>query len=85
MKVCVVGCGAVGSLFAEHVRDVIRVTTFPAGRIVAPGQVSWDTAGDTEVDLLNAAIVTFGERYGVDTPLDRALTTLAKGHEKGRG
>jgi 2-dehydropantoate 2-reductase len=34
-------------LIAEHVRHVIRGTTFPAGRIVAPGVVECDTEGDT--------------------------------------
>jgi 2-dehydropantoate 2-reductase len=32
---------------AEHVRDVIRGTTFPAGHVLEPGHVSWDTKGDT--------------------------------------
>ena len=32
---------------AGHVNRVIRGTTFPAGRIVAPGHVQWDVKGDT--------------------------------------
>jgi 2-dehydropantoate 2-reductase len=32
---------------AEHVRQVIRGTTFPAGHVLEPGHVSWDTKGDT--------------------------------------
>ena len=32
---------------AEHVERVIRGTTFPAGKIVAPGEVQWDVKGDT--------------------------------------
>jgi 2-dehydropantoate 2-reductase len=32
---------------AEHVDRVIRGTTFPAGKIVAPGHVQWDVKGDT--------------------------------------
>jgi 2-dehydropantoate 2-reductase len=32
---------------AEHVERVIRGTTFPAGKIVAPGHVQWDVQGDT--------------------------------------
>jgi 2-dehydropantoate 2-reductase len=32
---------------AEHVREVIRGTTFPAGHLLEPGHVSWDTKGDT--------------------------------------
>ena len=36
----------------------------------------------TEIDFLNGAIVDFGERYGVDAPLNRALTALVKGLER---
>ena len=36
----------------------------------------------TEIDFLNGAIVAFGERHGVDAPLNRALTTLVKGLER---
>jgi 2-dehydropantoate 2-reductase len=32
---------------ACHVERVIRGTTFPAGKIVAPGVVQWDVQGDT--------------------------------------
>jgi 2-dehydropantoate 2-reductase len=35
----------------------------------------------TEIDFLNGAIVAFGERHGVDAPLNRALTALVKGIE----
>ena len=36
----------------------------------------------TEIDFLNGAIVDFGERHGVDAPLNRALTALVKGLER---
>jgi 2-dehydropantoate 2-reductase len=32
---------------ARHVRRVIRGTTFPAGKLLAPGVVQWDVKGDT--------------------------------------
>jgi 2-dehydropantoate 2-reductase len=32
---------------AQHVPRVMRGTTFPAGKIVAPGVVQWDVRGDT--------------------------------------
>jgi 2-dehydropantoate 2-reductase len=32
---------------AEHVKRVIRGTTFPAGKILEPGHVQWDVRGDT--------------------------------------
>lgn len=34
-------------IIAEHVRTVIRGTTFPAGHVIAPGQVGFDINGDT--------------------------------------
>ena len=37
---------------------------------------------ETEIDFLNGAIVAFGERHGVDAPLNRALTALVKGRER---
>ena len=32
---------------AEHVERVVRGTTFPAGKLLAPGHVQWDVKGDT--------------------------------------
>src|SRR5262249_41197161 len=32
---------------AAHVAHVIRGTTFPAGKLLAPGHVQWDVRGDT--------------------------------------
>ena len=32
---------------AEHAERVIRGTTFPAGKLVAPGHVQWDVKGET--------------------------------------
>ena len=34
-------------VLAEHVERVIRGTTFPAGKVTAPGIVQWDVKGDT--------------------------------------
>jgi 2-dehydropantoate 2-reductase len=34
-------------VIAEKVGQVIRGTTFPAGHLVAPGHVGWETSGDT--------------------------------------
>src|SRR5207245_11081719 len=31
------------------VREVIRGTTFPAGHLIEPGHVGWDTRGDTTI------------------------------------
>ena len=40
-----------------------------------------ETGRETEIDFLNGAIAAFGERHGVDAPLNRALTALVKGIE----
>jgi len=46
--VCSVQNGAGNEeLIAEHVKCVIRGTTFPAGHVVGPGQVGFDIRGDT--------------------------------------
>jgi 2-dehydropantoate 2-reductase len=37
---------------------------------------------ETEIDFLNGAIAAFGDQYGVDAPLNRALTQLVKGKEQ---
>ena len=34
---------------ANHIERVIRGTTFPAGKVVAPGHVQWDVKGDTTI------------------------------------
>ncbi len=34
-------------IIAEHVKYVIRGTTFPAGHVIAPGHVGYDIVGDT--------------------------------------
>ncbi len=34
-------------VIAEYVPSVIRGTTFPAGKLIEPGVVQWDTAGST--------------------------------------
>jgi 2-dehydropantoate 2-reductase len=36
-------------LIAEHVAEVIRGTTFPAGHVIEPGHVAMDTRGDTQI------------------------------------
>jgi 2-dehydropantoate 2-reductase len=48
--VCSVQNGAGNEeLIAEHVEEVIRGTTFPAGHLIGPGHVGWDTKGDTHI------------------------------------
>ncbi len=48
--VCSVQNGAGNEeIVAKHVREVIRGTTFPAGHVVGPGHVGWNTRGDTHI------------------------------------
>jgi 2-dehydropantoate 2-reductase len=48
-------------VIAEHVERVIRGTTFPAGKIVAPGHVQWDVKGDTTLGPYEPKPAPFGE------------------------
>jgi 2-dehydropantoate 2-reductase len=54
-------------IIAEHVKYVIRGTTFPAGHIVEPGHVGYDIAGDTWI----------GPFEPTHTPMER-VTELAQ-------
>ncbi len=42
-----------------------------------------DRSNPTEVDFINGAVVRYGERYGVDIPVNRTLTMLVKSLEHG--
>lgn len=63
-------------ILAAHVARVIRGTTFPAGHVIAPGHVGWDTTGDTWIGPFEptgtpmAAVEELAEtltRSGLDT------------------
>ena len=51
-------------IIAEHVRHVIRGTTFPAGHIIGPGHVGYDIQGDTWIGPFEPSA----------TPMDRVRT-----------
>jgi 2-dehydropantoate 2-reductase len=59
-------------LIAEHVPRVIRGTTFPAGRVVAPGVVQMDTGGDTWIG-------PFEERPASAAEIERLADALTRG------
>jgi 2-dehydropantoate 2-reductase len=68
--------------------DPVELFHWAAGKDVAydhkPSMLQDVEAGRaTEIDFLNGAIATFGERHGVDAPLNRALAALIKGKEYG--
>ena len=48
-------------VLARHVERVIRGTTFPAGKITAPGVVQWDVQGDTTFGLFEPKPAPFEE------------------------
>ena len=48
-------------VIAEHVARVIRGTTFPAGKLLAPGHVQWDVKGDTTLGPFEPAPAPFAE------------------------
>ena len=48
-------------VLARHVERVIRGTTFPAGKITAPGVVQWDVKGDTTFGLFEPKPALFAE------------------------
>ncbi len=48
-------------VLAGHVERVIRGTTFPAGKLVAPGVVQWDVKGDTTLGPFEAQPAPFAE------------------------
>ena len=67
--------------------DPVELFHWAAGKDVAydhkPSMLQDVEAGrETEIDFLNGAIVAFGDRYGVDAPLNRTLTALVKGLER---
>jgi 2-dehydropantoate 2-reductase len=48
-------------VLARHVERVIRGTTFPAGKITAPGVVQWDVKGDTTLGPFEAQPAPFDQ------------------------
>ena len=48
-------------VLARHVERVIRGTTFPAGKITAPGVVQWDVKGDTTLGPFEPQPAPFAE------------------------
>jgi 2-dehydropantoate 2-reductase len=62
-----------------HVYEVVEATG--ANRSSMLQDV--DRGRRTEIDALNGAVVGLGEKMGVETPVNRALTALVKGLEHG--
>ena len=64
-------CTAIQALIAEHVKYVIRGTTFPAGHPIAPGHIGYDIKGDTWI----------GPFEPTATPMTRVEELVATGAE----
>ncbi|MBI2956038.1 MAG: 2-dehydropantoate 2-reductase [Acidobacteria bacterium] len=65
-------------ILAEHVRTVIRGTTFPAGHVIAPGQVGYDIAGDTWIGPFEPSATPMEKVRELADMLTRAgLNTIA--------
>ena len=59
-------------ILAEHVRYVIRGTTFPAGHVVEPGHVGFDINGDTWIGPFEPAKTPFARVQELAGALKRA-------------
>jgi 2-dehydropantoate 2-reductase len=71
-------------VIAEHVPRVIRGTTFPAGRILEPGHVAWDTAGDTWIGPFEPSPASMEEVETLAGLLTRSgMPTQAMGDARG--
>jgi 2-dehydropantoate 2-reductase len=59
-------------VLARHVERVIRGTTFPAGKVVAPGVVQWDIKGDTTLGPFEPSPAPLAEVERLAEPCTRA-------------
>jgi 2-dehydropantoate 2-reductase len=59
-------------VLARHVERVIRGTTFPAGRLTAPGLVAWEVKGDTTLGPFEASPAPLREIERLAEALTRA-------------
>lgn len=65
-------------VIAEFVSRVIRGTTFPAGRLIGPGLVQWDTAGKTWIGPFEPRPADMGEVERLAETLTRSgMETVA--------
>src|SRR2546422_8531178 len=66
-------------ILAEHVRYVIRGTTFPAGHVIEPGHVGFDINGDTWIGPFEPAKTPFARVHELANG-DRKSTRLNSSH-----
>jgi 2-dehydropantoate 2-reductase len=71
-------------VIAEHVREVVRGTTFPAGHKLEPGHVSWDTKGDTWIGPFEPSPAPMAKIERLAATLTRAgMNTVALADARG--
>ncbi|MFZ0312465.1 MAG: ketopantoate reductase family protein [Candidatus Korobacteraceae bacterium] len=75
---------AMGVELHGNPRDLVAKGANAAGKHKASMLQDVLAERTSEVDFMNGAIVTWGEKYGVATPLNRAMWALMKGLEHAR-
>ena len=71
-------------VLANHVERVIRGTTFPAGKLTAPGVVQWDVKGDTTLGPFEPRPAPLAEVERLADACSRAgMPTAAVGDARG--
>jgi 2-dehydropantoate 2-reductase len=71
-------------LIAQHVRCVIRGTTFPAGHIIAPGHVGFDIKGDTWIGPFEPSPAPMAKVEQLATAItESGMNTLALADARG--
>jgi len=71
-------------ILAEHVKRVIRGTTFPAGHLIAPGHVGYDIQGDTWIGPFEATPTPMSKVEELAGLLTRAgMKTIALADARG--
>lgn len=71
-------------VIAHHVRRVIRGTTFPAGKMIEPGLVQWDTGGKTWIGPFEPSPARMEEVEALADALTRSgMETVALADARG--
>ncbi|MEM2924579.1 MAG: 2-dehydropantoate 2-reductase [Methanocellales archaeon] len=85
MRLAIEEAVAVARASGIAIRDDMVERTEAVARATAENQSSMlqdvKRGKRTEIEAINGAIVKLGERYGIPTPVNRALTALVKGIE----
>ena len=72
---------ALGITLDHDPREMVQAGANAPGKHKASMLQDVEAGRQTEVDFMNGAIVQWGEKVGVPTPLNKALWALVKGLE----